>query len=176
MARTPTTKTTAQAAKKTPARRPARSPRVTAAKPATKTAAITAGTLTARKSAPRAAVKSLPRKAPVKAVTKPVAAKAISSKLAKPANPVAAAQGKKVVPVKKQKLVRDSFSFPAHEHALLAELKKRALKLGKEFKKSEILRAGIAHLNSLADGALVMMLNKVERVKTGRPAKKGKKK
>jgi len=74
------------------------------------------------------------------------------------------------------KLVRDSFSFPEHEHALLVAMKKRALKLGKEFKKSEILRAGIAHLASLADGALVAMLSKVERVKAGRPAKKGKKK
>ena len=81
-----------------------------------------------------------------------------------------------VVTAKKVKLIRDSFSFPEHEHALLSDMKKRALKLGKEFKKSEILRAGIAHLASLADGALVAVLAKVERVKTGRPPKKSKKK
>lgn len=173
MAKTPTKRTTTSASKKTPARRPVRSPGATAKttveKPAVRPAARTA----AKNVAPRSTVKSLPRKAPVKAVTKPVAARAVTNRSAKP---VVAIELKKDGSVKKQKLVRDSFSFPAHEHALLGELKKRALKLGKEFKKSEILRAGLAHLSSLADSALVMMLSKVERVKTGRPSKKGKKK
>jgi hypothetical protein len=111
---------------------------------------------------------------PVKVVRKPVVAtKAVAALTKKPVTSVTPA---KVAVPKKVKLVRDSFSFPAHEHALLGELKKRALKLGKEFKKSEILRAGIAHLTNLADNALVATLSRVERVKTGRPAKKGKKK
>ena len=63
-----------------------------------------------------------------------------------------------------------------HEHELLSALKQRAKKLGREFKKSEILRAGVAHLVAMADAALMAALAKVERVKTGRPAKKGKKK
>lgn len=109
------------------------------------------------------------RKTAVKVQTKPVvAAKAIAQK-AKVA-PVKAAAPKKV------KLVRDSFSFPKHEHALLADLKGRALKLGQEFKKSEILRAGIQHLVAMADSTLLAALSRVERVKTGRPAKRAKKK
>lgn len=82
---------------------------------------------------------------------------------------------KTAIKPKKVKLVRDNFSIPAHEHALLVDLKKRAKNLGKEFKKSEFLRAGIAHLVSLTDSVLVNTLAKVERVKTGRPAKKSKK-
>jgi hypothetical protein len=103
---------------------------------------------------------------------KPVIAKTVSASVKTKATPVAAP----VVKPKKVKLVRATFSFPDHEHDLLVDLKKRAKKLGKEFKKSEILRAGIAHLVALADAALVNTLAKVERVKTGRPAKKSKKK
>ncbi len=117
--------------------------------------------------------KSVVRPAPVKAVRKPVAVAKVVTAAAKS---VPSKVQTVVAAPKKVKLVRDSFSFPEHEHALLVAMKKRALKLGKEFKKSEILRAGIAHLASLADGALVAMLSKVERVKAGRPAKKGKKK
>lgn len=126
-------------------------------------------------SAAKLAVKKpVARKVPVKPINKTlVAAKALVSVARKkvPAN-----KAQPIVSTKKVKLVRDSFTFPAHEHALLADMKKRALKLGKEFKKSEILRAGIAHLASLADDALVVLLSKVERVKTGRPSKKNKKK
>lgn len=125
------------------------------------------------KPAAKAVTKSVVRPAPVKAVRKPVVAAKVVTAAAKSVPSKAQAV---VAAPKKVKLVRDSFSFPEHEHALLVEMKKRALKLGKEFKKSEILRAGIAHLASLADGALVAMLSKVERVKTGRPAKKSKKK
>ena len=153
MATMPKTKTAAPVARKAPARRPAR-----------KAAAKAVAT--------KPAVKPVVRKAPVQTVRKSqVVAKA--SALTRTAPP---AKAKNDPVPKKVKLVRDSFSFPEHEHALLGDMKKRALKLGKEFKKSEILRAGIAHLASLADSALVTVLAKVERVKTGRPAKKSKKK
>ena len=127
----------------------------------------------AQKAAPIKGATKLPaRKVAVKPVTKTVAAKRVTTR----AKAAPLTKGQKPASPKKIKLVRDSFSFPSHEHALLAALKKRALKLGREFKKSEILRAGIAHLTSLADAALVATLSKVERVKTGRPAKKKKKK
>lgn len=112
------------------------------------------------------AVRTVARKATVKAATQ-VVSKAVSKAVAAPSVPVS---------TEKLKLVRDSFSFPAHEHALLAELKKRALKMGREFKKSEILRAGITHLAAMTDNVLLAALSKVERVKTGRPSKKNKKK
>ena len=154
MTTTPKAKSTTTAARNVPARKaPAKA---SAVKPAAKVV-----------------TKSVVRPASVKAVRKPVVAAKVATRVAKP---VPSKVKVTAVAPKKVKLVRDSFSFPEHEHALLVEMKKRALKLGKEFKKSEILRAGISHLASLADGALVAMLSKVERVKTGRPAKKSKKK
>lgn len=103
---------------------------------------------------------------------KPVVAKSVVAATKK----TATVPSKKAVTPKKVKLVRDNFSLPAHEHALLKDLKKRAKKLGKEFNKSEFLRAGIAHLVALTDTVLLNTLSKVERVKAGRPSKKGKKK
>lgn len=110
---------------------------------------------------------------PVARAVRKAPAKAISKALVKTESVAvlpAAVSGQKL------KLVRDSFSFPAQEHAQLAELKKRALKMGREFKKSEILRAGILHLTAMSDNVLLAALSKVERVKTGRPSKKNKKK
>lgn len=124
-----------------------------ARKPVTKVAAA--------KPMPR---RPLARKAPAKPVRKP------------PTVAKADAVASESVIRKKIKMIRDSFSFPAHEHALLRDMKERALKLGKEFKKSEILRAGIVHLANMADRSLVAALAKVERVKTGRPGKKQKRK
>lgn len=109
------------------------------------------------------------KKSTVATKRKPVGAEAKTTNAAK-------AIVAKPVSVKKQKLVRDSFSFPANEHDALVDLKKRAKKMGKEFKKSEILRAGISHLVAMTDAVLIAALEKVERVKTGRPAKKTKKK
>ena len=52
---------------------------------------------------------------------------------------------------KKPKLVRDSFTIPKAEYAVLAVLKLRAGKLGHAAKKSELLRAGIKVLAGLGD-------------------------
>ena len=73
--------------------------------------------------------------------------------------------------LRKPKLVRDSFTFPAADHARLGELKERALKSGREIKKSELLRAGLAALVAMPDAAFLAALDGVERIKTGRPAK-----
>lgn len=147
----------------------------------------TTSTAATEKNAVKTAAPRTATKAPVRRATTAVARKPVSAIVTKNLKPVitktvsAATKTKPVVVAtvtkpKKVKLVRATFSFPDHEHALLVDLKKRAKKLGKEFKKSEILRAGIAHLVALADTALVNTLAKVERVKTGRPAKKSKKK
>jgi len=80
------------------------------------------------------------------------------------------AKGKKTV-ARKPKLVRDSFTFPAEDHARLGELKQRALKSGREIKKSELLRAGLAALAAMPDATFQAAVDGVERIKTGRPAK-----
>lgn len=86
----------------------------------------------------------------------------------------APAKGKKVVkPVKakKIKLVRDSYAMPENEYAQIGELKKRLAAMSVDVKKSELLRAGIAVMAALKDAELKLVMARVERIKTGRPAK-----
>ena len=73
---------------------------------------------------------------------------------------------------RKIKLIRDSYAMPEAEYAQIAQLKQRLLELGESVKKSELLRAGLAQLATLDDAALQAALAGVERIKTGRPAKK----
>lgn len=77
----------------------------------------------------------------------------------------------KAAKAKKIKLVRDSYAMPEAEYAKIAELKKRMAALGSETKKSELLRGGIAVLAALNDAELKAVMARIERIKTGRPAK-----
>lgn len=74
--------------------------------------------------------------------------------------------------VKKPRLVRDSYAMPEIEYAQIALLKKRLAALGRETKKSELLRGGIAALAAFNDDELKNVMGRIERIKTGRPAKK----
>jgi len=77
----------------------------------------------------------------------------------------------KPVKAKKVKLVRDSYAMPDIEYAQIGVLKKRLSGLGSDVKKSELLRGGIAVLAALNDAELKAVMGRVERIKTGRPAK-----
>ena len=106
---------------------------------------------------------------------KPRAAKTVAPKKAVAAAPVAKAAAKpvEVKAPKKQKpvLVRDGFTMPEADFALIAALKRRAAAAGREAKKSELLRAGLRALAALEAAALVVSLNALEPVKVGRPRK-----
>ena len=80
------------------------------------------------------------------------------------------AQPAPLVPKPKHKLVRDSFTIPKIEYAVLEALKLRAAALARPVKKSELLRAGVAALNGMSDKAFLSALNAVPSLKTGRPA------
>ncbi|MDP2155227.1 MAG: hypothetical protein Q8J61_04445 [Sulfuricella sp.] len=67
-------------------------------------------------------------------------------------------------------MVRDSFTMPENDYAQLAELKKKCLQAGVHVKKSELLRAGLLSLSKLPDAALIKAVERVEKLKTGRPA------
>ena len=99
------------------------------------------------------------------AVQIPEPPKAVAAASVKPAKPA------KAVKVKKARLVRHAFSMPDVEYAQLATLKKRMAALGGNVKRSELVRAGIALLAGLGDIELKAAMAKVERIKTGRPAK-----
>lgn len=107
----------------------------------------------------------------------PQVRKETNSVKARPASvPEVAENNKKDKPgkPKKSKLVRDSFTMPDSEYALIAVLKKRCLNAGLAAKKSEILRAAVAQLVKLSDVALIASLRRLEVIKTGRPAKERK--
>lgn len=91
----------------------------------------------------------------------PVAAKA----------PAKAEKSVKPPRARKVKLVRDSYAMPETEYARIGELKKRLAALGGDVKKSELLRGGIAVLAALNDAELKAVMGRIERIKTGRPAK-----
>lgn len=82
-----------------------------------------------------------------------------------------AVKAPKVEKEKKVKVVRDSFTIPKIEFMQLAEMKKRALGLGVEVKKSELIRAGLQLLTGLQDTAFKKALSAVPTIKTGRPGK-----
>ena len=83
----------------------------------------------------------------------------------------AAKAKKKPAKQKKVKLVRDCFAMPEQEYGRIAEVKKRLSALGYDAKKSEVLRAGIAVLAALNDAELKAVMARIDRIKTGRPAK-----
>jgi hypothetical protein len=127
------------------------------ARPRAAKAAATAATTPARRRAPSTAKAATT--AAKKVVHAPEPFVAQKSKAGKPAK------------VKKAKLVRDSFTMPEPEYALIATLKKRCLSAGVAAKKSEILRAAIANLAKLSDASVLTAVRRLETIKTGRPAK-----
>jgi len=73
--------------------------------------------------------------------------------------------------VKKDKVVRDSFTMPKSDYMKIAELKQRCLDAGVSVKKSELLRAGLALLAEAQPKRLIAAVSALDTVKTGRPAK-----
>jgi hypothetical protein len=134
-------------------------------------------TKTSQAAAPKAvkAVKSAP-KTPAKPATK------IPAKSAAPVGKTIPPQATTVAPKtsttpakpakeKKVKVVRDSFTLPKTELLQISDMKKRAMALGVEVKKSELIRAGLQALSTMTDAPFKKALGNVPTIKTGRPAK-----
>ena len=111
----------------------------------TATPGVKAAVRAAAKSLATPAVKRAPRKAPAPAA-------AVRDAIA--ARPV---------------LVRDSFTMPEHEYAVLAEVKQACLRAGIDVKKSELLRIGVALLGQVDIGTLKDVRAALPQLKTGRP-------
>lgn len=129
------------AAKKAPPRKPAR---VAAKKTVAAPAVARPAAKTSAKAAPKAAVKKAPK-------TVSARVEAERETLGKP------------------KLVRDSFTMPELEYAVLAQVKKACLKAGFEIKKSELLRIGVALISKIGTPELKRILADLPQLKTGRP-------
>ena len=121
-----------------------------------------------------------PKRKPVKAATPPakqpaesVKAKTIPSNTAQvdALDKKSSTPPTKVNKEKKVKVVRDSFTLPKTELLQISEMKKRAMALGVDVKKSELIRAGLRALAGMADTAFKKAMANVPTIKTGRPVK-----
>lgn len=71
-------------------------------------------------------------------------------------------------PRKKVPVVRDTFSFPEFDYALLSELQQRCLDNGHNASKSELVRAGLKALAQMKSAELLKSAKGVEKLKPGR--------
>jgi hypothetical protein len=159
-------------ARPTPARAPVAVPsgrtppkKAAAAAPGLVPTQPTAAAPAAQPAKPARAMKAGQPAQAAKVVKAPKSPKA--PKAPKPRKAVAPAKPPKL----KRKPVRDSFTMPEADFALVATLKARALATGRETKKSELLRAGLHALAAMQTSALVEALQGLEPVKVGRPKK-----
>ncbi|QGZ58374.1 hypothetical protein [Paraburkholderia acidiphila] len=106
---------------------------------------------------------------PSRKKTAPKTAAPVSAAVEAPAP--AAAEKARTKRVKKDKVVRDSFTMPKTDYQRIALLKRKCLEAGVAVKKSELLRAGLQLLESAPQKRLLAAIAALETVKTGRPAK-----
>lgn len=133
-------------------------------------AAAPAGRTNAKKAAAAAAPAAQEAGKADAAKVKAAKAKAAKTKSAKAADAGKGGKGEKADKPRKPKLVRDSFTIPKAEYAVIEALKLRAAKLGRPAKKSEVLRAGVQALAGMGDAAFLAAVGAVPVMKTGRPA------
>jgi hypothetical protein len=143
---------------------------------ATATATATQRTPAAKRASPvRPRVGKASSKPAAKAVAKkPAALPAAAKASSPPANAAIAAKGPVTVSstVKAHVAVkRDSFTMTASEEALLKQCKRDAIALGRETRKSEVLRAAIQHFAKLSAAERNAAYAALEAIKTGRPKK-----
>jgi hypothetical protein len=67
------------------------------------------------------------------------------------------------------RVIRDSFTMPQPDYELIPVLQQQAMRVGKGVNKSEIIRAGLHALSIMSEGEFLAAIEKVEKVKTGRP-------
>lgn len=101
--------------------------------------------------------------------TQSTASRKVAAKKVPAASKSAAAE--KPAKIKKVKMVRDSFTFPKAEFAVLEDLKLRGAKLSAPIKKTELIRAGIKALAAMDNASFLVAIRAVPSLKTGRPAK-----
>jgi hypothetical protein len=151
---------------------PAKAAVKAAAKPAVKPAAqpaVKAAAKPAAKPAPKATAKppAAPAAKPARTAAAKPAAQAVPAPAGKPVAAPEAEAGRDKV--RKAKLVRDSFTMPEQEYAVLGQVKKACIKAGFEIKKSELLRIGVALISQLDMATLQNVLASLPQLKTGRP-------
>jgi hypothetical protein len=138
-------------------------------------------TMPARKKSAASTTKASPNPAPTSKTAQTASPKS-PQKAASKAIPKATSKATPKVPAKpptkkppkvRPRLVRDGFTMPEADFALIDTLKARAMAGKRAAKKSELLRAGLHSLAALDSKALLAALDQLEPVKIGRPSKAG---
>ena len=70
-----------------------------------------------------------------------------------------------------ERVIRDSFTLPTTDYLLIAKLKQRCLSAGVNVSKSETIRAGLKALDEMPDSALLKVIERLTKIKTGRPTR-----
>jgi hypothetical protein len=158
-------------------RKPAPAPEPAAAR-AQRPKARSASPKPAAKAATRPATKPAAKAATAKGGIR-TAVKSAAKALANPAARKPAARSAAKAPVRapvqdtRPVLVRDSFTMPEQEYAVLLDVKQACLRAGIDVKKSELLRIGVALLGQLDVATLQGVLAALPQLKTGRPPAQG---
>ena len=71
-----------------------------------------------------------------------------------------------------EKVIRDGFTMPAEDYALIAQLQATGVQAGVVVSKSAVLRAGLHTLQALSPADLRQVFAALEKVKPGRPARR----
>jgi len=71
-----------------------------------------------------------------------------------------------------EKVMRDGFTMPADDYALIAQLQATSVQAGLAVTKSEVIRAGLHALKALSAADLRQVCAALAKVKPGRPAKR----
>lgn len=67
-----------------------------------------------------------------------------------------------------EKVIRDSFTMPILDHALIGKIKQRSIKAGIVTTKSEVVRAGLIALTEMTEARFIDTVKAVTKVKVGR--------
>ncbi len=134
----------------------------------TKTAPASTAKVPPRKAAPAKSTAAKPARPGIKAAAR-VAAKSLAAPAAKRAARKSAALAARDLTPVRPLLVRDSFTMPEQEYAILADVKQACLRAGIDVKKSELLRIGVALLGQVDIPTLKAVLAALPQLKTGRP-------
>ncbi len=69
-------------------------------------------------------------------------------------------------------IMRDGFTMPKEDIALINQLKLRCMKIGVDVNKSELVRAGLHALNNSRDNELKAVISDLPKIRAGRPSLK----
>ena len=74
-------------------------------------------------------------------------------------------------PKNRKRVIRDSFTLPTDDYELITTIRERCLDNRITINKSEVIRAGLHALNEMSDEELLVVVDSLTKIKTGRPGK-----